>query len=114
MRLRLREGEKLQIKGRTVTVTPTAVACLPRMREHLIEVAKAGQTTTYGELKAHAGLPYAPNGLGRPLDLLSEDCRRRDEPSLASLVVSAATGEVGSDFGGDPVAERVAVYALWC
>jgi hypothetical protein len=28
------------------------------------------------------------------LDLISEDCFRRDEPSLASLVVNGSTGEV--------------------
>lgn len=32
-------------------------------------------------------LPFAPSGLGRILDLLSEDCTRRNEPSLVALVV---------------------------
>lgn len=66
---------------------------------------------TYAELHDHLDLPYAVNGMGRLLDLLSEDCIRRGEPSLAAIVVNASTGEVGDDFAGDPVAERSLVYA---
>lgn len=51
--------------------------CCRRSRSHLIEVARAGQTETYGDLKAVLGLPHARNGLGRLLDLMSEDCIRR-------------------------------------
>lgn len=113
MNLMLHLGEKVPMKGRTMTVTALAMSSLPGVRDHLIEVAKDGSTTTYGELKADLGLPHPANGLGRLLDLLSEDCRRRREPSLAAIVVGAETGEVGSDFGGDPVAERQALYAHW-
>lgn len=113
MSLMLRRGEKVSMKGRTMTVTDLAVASLPGVRDHLVEIARSGETTTYGELKADLGLRHAPNGLGRLLDLLSEDCRRRGEPSLAALVVNAKTGEVGSDSGGDPVAARRALYDHW-
>jgi hypothetical protein len=106
----LLNGEKVAMKGRTITVTEVALDCLPRVRDRLIEMAKAGQTVTYGELRQELDLPYPANGLGRLLDLLSEDCFRRREPSLASLVVNASTGEVGSDFDGDAVAERAMVF----
>lgn len=111
MSLMLKLGERFEMKGRTLTVTPTAYECLPRVREFLVEVAKSGETVTYAELHDHLGLPYAVNGMGRLLDLLSEDCIRRREPSLAAIVVNSTTGEVGDDFAGDPVVERTLVYA---
>ena len=107
----LREGEKVAVKGRTVTVTPTAFRWLPRVRDRLLEAARTGETVTYGELREELGLPYLVQGMGRLLDLVSEDCARRGEPSLASMVVNASTGEVGADFDGDPVAERASLLA---
>lgn len=113
MSLMLRLGEVVEMKGRRITVTPKAYDALPKIRDHLIEVANRNETITYGQLVEDLALPYLPRGLGRPLDLLSEDCFRRDEPSLAALVVSDSTGEVGSDFGGDALSERDAVYSYW-
>lgn len=113
MSLMLRLGETVEMKGRRMTVTSKAFDALPKMRDHLIEVARRRDTITYGQLVGDLALPYLPRGLGRPLDLLSEDCFRRKEPSLAALVVSDSTGEVGSDFGGDPLAERAAIYSYW-
>lgn len=107
----LRPGERLVIKGRTVTVTPTAVACLPRVRARLVEAALAGETVTYGELREELDLPYLVQGMGRLLDLVSEECARRGEPSLASLVVNALTGEAGDDVGGHRAAERAQAFA---
>ncbi|WP_152975450.1 hypothetical protein [Rhodococcus rhodochrous] len=60
-----------------------------------------------------AELPHATDGLGRVLDLLSEDCFRRGGPSLAALVVAQSTGEVGSAFRGNPSSERTNVYKHW-
>jgi hypothetical protein len=51
MGMMLRKGEKIAMKGRILTVTEVALDCLPRVRDHLIEMAKAGQTVTYGELR---------------------------------------------------------------
>lgn len=111
MSLMLKMGERFEMKGRTLTVTPTAFECLPRVRTILIEAARSGETVTYSEMHDQLDLPYAVNGMGRLLDLLSEDCIRRREPSLAAIVVNATTGEVGEDFAGDPVAERALVFA---
>ncbi len=110
MGLLLRKGEKVSMKGRTITVTDTAFECLPRVRDRLVEAARARETVTYGELREELQLPYLVQGMGRLLDLLSEDCFRRGEPSLASIVVNASTGEVGEDFAGDPRAERTSVF----
>lgn len=103
MNLMLTKGEKIPYKGRLVTVTDTAFECLPLVRAHLIQAAMAGQTMSYGRLRDELDLPHRPQGMGRLLDLVSIDCERRNEPSLASLVVSASTGEVGHDYSGDPV-----------
>lgn len=113
MSLTLRLGEKIEMKGRRITVTQTAYDSLPKVRHHLIRIARATETTTYGQLVSDLDLPYLPRGLGRLLDLLSEDCFRRGEPSLAALVVSDSTGEVGSDFAGDADSERGELYAHW-
>lgn len=113
MALTLRRGEKIPIKGRTVTVTDLAYESMPAVRAYLIGVARNGGTTTYGELKDDLELSYVPQGLGRLMDLLSVDCTRRDEPSLAALVVTGHTGEVGYDFAGDAAAERELLYNFW-
>lgn len=106
-------GEVVEYKGRRVTVTPTAHECLPLVRGYLVRVARSGEVVTYGDLRDDLGLPYAATGMGRLLDLVSIDCFRRSEPSLAALVVSASTGEVGSDFDGDAAAQRRDLSAFW-
>ncbi|NHA70114.1 hypothetical protein [Phycicoccus flavus] len=115
MTLGVREGDRFDVKGKTYTVSTTAMACLPRVRIYLIGLARAGETTTYLDLKRDLDLPYAVNGLGWLLDVVTEDCRRRGEPSLASLVVTAGTGEVGADYPGEAAVERSKVYAwsIW-
>ena len=111
MGLRVRLGERIEVGGRLVRVTDHAYASLPRVRERLVEAASAGETVTYGELREELDLPYLVQGMGRLLDLLTVDCARRGEPSLASLVVSAATGEVGSGYGRGAADERDRVHA---
>ena len=109
----LSQGERIPMKGRLVTVTATAFRHLPAVRDALIEVARKRETITYGDLKADVGLPYRPQGMGRLLDLLTVDCSRRGEPSLAAVVVGGKTGEVGKDFAGDAAAERGLLYDHW-
>jgi len=111
MALAIREGDRFVVKGRTCTVTGTAMACLPRVRAYLIALARTGETVSYSKLRRDLALPYAVNGLGWLLDVLTEDCRRRGEPSLAALVVTAVSGEVGDQYPGEPTKERAAVYA---
>ncbi|MGW5152708.1 hypothetical protein [Rhodococcus koreensis] len=113
MKLLLRLGEKVDLKGRGLTVTELDVATLGKVRSYLTDIAAAGTTVTYGELINDLNLPYVPNGLGRILDLLSEDCIRRHEPSLAALVVAQSIGEVGNAFEGDPEMERELLYDFW-
>lgn len=111
------EGEIVEFEFREgrYRVTATDIRWLPKIRNYLVEVARRGETVSYGRLKTDVGLPHVVNGLGRLLDLLSEDCFRRKppEPSLANLVVTGHTGEVGAQFFGDAAAEREAAYRHW-
>lgn len=113
MGLMLRAGDQIEIKGRTVTVTKMQAGVGQRVRDELIDVAKRAGKITYGDLKAAAALTHPPNGMGRLLDVISEDCRLRGEPSLAPLVVNRETQEVGADYEGDPVADRQSAYRYW-
>lgn len=99
--------------GRRMTVTPLARAILDAMRSVLIDAAAHRETITYGQLARACGGRYRPVSMGRLLDLLAMDCAERGEPSLAALVVSASTDEVGSGYGGDAAAERQRCYRLW-
>lgn len=110
MGLMLRAGDRFDMKGRALTVTQMQADVGQRVRAELIDVAKHGQTIIYGELRAAANLTHPPNGMGRLLDVISEDCRIRDEPSLASIVVNRATREVGGDYEGAPEADRQRLY----
>ncbi|MCH1866167.1 hypothetical protein [Nocardioides sp. CFH 31398] len=102
---RLVVGETFETaSGHTLTVSEKAHACLPRVRAHLVALARDGGTTTYGALVRDLGLPYPAVGVGRVLDTLAADCARRGEPGLDALVKSART----------PPGEAVAaVHAHW-
>src|SRR5689334_2191376 len=109
----LQVGEKVVVKGSTLTVTDLDVVSLPVVRDHLIEVARRSGTTTYGAVKAELDLRHAVNGLGRLLDLVGEECARRHEPSLAAVVVTQGTGEVGIGADGDAERQRRDLYEHW-
>lgn len=104
------EGEHIDGVG---VVTRTDVESVVAARDVLSQVAQQGAVLTYGDLRERAHLTQPPHGLGRVLGMLSADCFRRDEPSLASLVVNKSTGEVGYRFLGDPVSERADVWEFW-
>lgn len=109
----LRLHEKVTVKGTTLSVTELDIASLPVLRARLIEVARARGTTSYGALKTDLELRHAVNGLGRLLDLVGEDCRRRGEASLAALVVTQGTGEVGAGAEGNAEQQRHTLYQHW-
>ena len=54
-----------------------------------------------------------PRHMGPLLSMVGHDCAARGEPSLASLVVSAATGEVGTRDESWAPPERLACWARW-
>lgn len=106
-------GDVVEHGDRRFHVRAADVDAVAAMRGYLIDAAQAGATVTYGELVDELGLPVPPRGLGRLLVLLSEDCERRGEPTLAALVVTRATGEVGDGYGAGAGQERRALDAYW-
>ena len=106
----------IYFSGRDPGFTPTLHLTGPDFRRHVGELLLQipyGITTTYGELVSDLSLPYMARGLGPLLDLLGVDCERRDEPNLASLVVTGRSGEVGAEYGTGAAEERARVYAFW-
>lgn len=88
------------------TVTAQDIADVRAIRAILIPVARNIETITYQRLGELTGLNH--RRMGRPLDLLSLDCERRGEPSLAVLVVRKDTGRAGwgLDLGADDDVHR--------
>lgn len=83
------------------------------IRAYLIDAARHRATVTYGELVRELDLPVPARRLGPLLALVSQDCERRGEPTLASLVVTKATGEVGVGYGPGAPEDRQAAFAYW-
>jgi hypothetical protein len=109
----LQAGEVVECGTRRFHVHPRDLDAVARMREHLIDAARAGETVTYGELVREAELPVPPKALGRLLVLLSEDCARRGEPTLAAIVVTASTREVGDGYGPGADRDREDLRRFW-
>jgi hypothetical protein len=109
----LQAGEVIESDRRRFHVRPSDLESVARMRDYLADAARAGETVTYGELVRETHLPVPPKGLGRLLVLLSEDCARRGEPTLAAIVVTAATREVGDGYGPGADEDRGALYRYW-
>lgn len=106
-------GETVASDTRRFHVSASDIESLARMRPLLIDEARAGATITYGEVVRALDLPVAPKGLGRLLVLLSEDCARRGEPTLAAIVVTASTGEVGDGYGPEAAMDRRELLDYW-
>jgi hypothetical protein len=85
----------------------------PRIRPVLIAVALLNAKLPYKGLRIATNSPYADRNHGDLLALVGEDCHRRGEPNLASLVVTKDTGEPGDGWRGDAAAERAFCYAHW-
>ena len=109
----LEVGEVVETDRRRFTVRTADLESVERMREYLVDAARAHATVTYGELVREADLPVPPKALGRLLVLLSEDCARRGEPTLAAIVVTAATREVGDGYGPGADEDRTALHRYW-
>lgn len=109
----LEAGEVVESDRRRFHVRPADLESVARMRDYLVDAARARSTVTYGELVREADLPVPPKALGRLLVLLSEDCARRGEPTLASIVVTSATREVGDGYGPGAESDREDLYRYW-
>lgn len=106
-------GEGFVSGGRETKVTATDLQWVPEIRARLIEAAERRQKITYKDLKADVGFPHLERGVGRLLDLITIDCWRRGEPTLASIAVNGKTGEVGELDWDDVEDERNDLFDWW-
>jgi hypothetical protein len=70
----------------------------------LLEVFAQQRHVDASELKEQVGFPHQLDEVGRLLELVSEDCRRRGEPSLSDFVEGVPED---SDEGGGPSTELI-------
>lgn len=96
-----------------LTLTPRLAEAVVRAREVLLDVAAHHEVITYGELGEAIGSLVLPRHMGPLLHMLGHDCRLRDEPPLPALVVSAATGEVGTADDAWAAPARRACWLHW-
>ena len=106
-------GDYFPVGDRMRRLTPRLAQATNAARSVLIEVAQHREVITYGELSDSIGRSVLPRHMGPLLSTIGHDCAARGEPSLASLVVSAATGEVGTRDETWAPPQRLACWAVW-
>ena len=106
-------GDRFPVGDRMRRLTPRLAQATNAARSVLIEVAQHREVITYGELSDSIGRSVLPRHMGPLLSMIGHDCAARGEPSLASLVVSAATGEVGTRDETWAPPQRLACWAVW-
>ena len=106
-------GDYFPVGDRMRRLTPRLAQATNAARSVLIEVAQHREVITYGELSESIGRSVLPRHMGPLLSMIGHDCAARGEPSLASLVVSAATGEVGTRDETWAPPQRLACWAVW-
>ena len=106
-------GDRFPVGDRMRRLTPRLAQATNAARPVLIEVAQHREVITYGELSDSIGRSVLPRHMGPLLSMIAHDCAARGEPSLASLVVSAATGEVGTGDSSWAPPQRLACWARW-
>ena len=106
-------GDYFPVGDRMRRLTPRLAQATNAARDVLIEVAQHREVITYGELSDSIGRSVLPRHMGPLLSMIGHDCAARGEPSLASLVVSAATGEVGTRDETWAPPQRLACWAVW-
>ena len=106
-------GDRFPVGERLYRLTPRLAESTIAVRSVLLDIAEHREVITYGELSESIGRSVLPRHMGPLLSMISHDCAARGEPSLASLVVSAATGEVGTRDESWAPPERLACWARW-
>ncbi len=106
-------GDYFPVGDRMRRLTPRLAQATNAARSVLIQVAQHREVITYGELSDSIGRSVLPRHMGPLLSMIGHDCAARGEPSLASLVVSAATGEVGTRDETWAPPQRLACWAVW-
>ena len=106
-------GDRFPVGERLYRLTPRLAESIIAARSVLLDIAEHREVITYGELSESIGRSVLPRHMGPLLSMVGHDCAARGEPSLASLVVSAATGEVGTRDESWAPPERLACWARW-
>ena len=106
-------GDYFPVGDRMRRLTPRLAQATNAARSVLIQVAQHREVITYGELSDSIGRSVLPRHMGPLLSMIGHDCAARGEPSLASLVVSAATGEVSTRDETWAPPQRLACWAVW-
>ena len=106
-------GDRFPVGERLYRLTPRLAESTIAARSVLLDIAEHREVITYGELSESIGRSVLPRHMGPLLSMISHDCAARGEPSLASLVVSAATGEVGTGDSSWAPPQRLACWARW-
>jgi hypothetical protein len=102
--LRVRRGEVVETEHGPIKATAADVAWLRQIRAFLLEVFAQQRQVDAAELKEHVGLPCELGEVARLLELLTEDCTRRGEPSLSALVGGVPESP---DERGGPSTEKI-------
>lgn len=106
-------GQRYPVRQRMHTLTPALARATALAREALVDAAAHRETMTYGELSEAIGRAVLPRHMGPLLHMLDHDCAARGEPALASLVVSAASGEVATPDASWAPPQRRACWDYW-
>lgn len=106
-------GERYPVGERHFTLTPRLAAATARAREVLVDAAVHGEVITYGELSEALDGAVLPRHMGPLMHMLGHDCAERGEPSLPSLVINRAKGEVGTADDAWAPPERQACWVYW-
>jgi hypothetical protein len=84
--LKIRRGEVIETGRGPIKATATDLAWLRQIRAFLLAVFAQQRHVDAADLKEHVGLPHQLEEVARLLELLTQDCTRRGEPSLTDLV----------------------------
>ena len=84
--LKIRPGQVIETESGPIKATAADVAWLRQIRSFLLAVFAQQGHVDAAELKELVGLPHQLDEVARLLELLTHDCMRRGEPSLADLV----------------------------
>lgn len=102
--LKIRRGEIVDTERGPIKATAGDVAWVRQIRAFLLEVFAQQRHVDAVELKEHVGFPHHLDQVGHLLELVTEDCRRRGEPSLSDFVEGVPEA---SDEGGGASTELI-------
>ena len=106
-------GDRFPVGERLYRLTPRLAESTIAARSVLLDIAEHREVITYGELSESIGRSVLPRHMGPLLSMIDHDCAARGEPGLAALVVSAATGEVGTRDESWAPPQRRACWMQW-